>query len=59
MSLREDFVPKDFYELIDRRVYSENTAEDDRIFELYKVNLQPVSGTHRWKRVSQFNISTL
>lgn len=39
ISLREDFVPEDFYQLIDRRVYNENTEEDDRIFELYKVNL--------------------
>lgn len=37
--LREDFVPEDFYELIDRRVYSETREDDDRVFELYKVNL--------------------
>jgi len=37
--LREDFVPKEFYQLIDRRVYSENNKEDDKLFELYKVNL--------------------
>jgi hypothetical protein len=37
--LREDFVSADFYQLIDRRVYHENSKEDDRIFELYKVNM--------------------
>ncbi|GLQ87339.1 hypothetical protein [Dyella flagellata] len=37
--LDEDFVPRDFYELIDRRVYSETRADDDKLFELYKVNL--------------------
>jgi hypothetical protein len=37
--LREDFVPKEFYELIDRRVYSETKESDDKLFELYKVNL--------------------
>ncbi len=39
VSLREDFVPQEFYELIDRQVYNEKTKEDDRLFELYKVNL--------------------
>lgn len=39
IALREDFVPIEFYQLIDRRVYQENTEEDDRIFELFKVNL--------------------
>jgi len=39
VALREDFVPIEFYQLIDRRVYQENTDEDDRLFELYKVNL--------------------
>ena len=37
--LNEDFVPEDFYRLIDRRVYSETKADDDKLFELYKVNL--------------------
>lgn len=37
--LREDFVPIEFYQLIDRRVYSEATPEDDKLFELFKVNL--------------------
>ncbi|RUL77649.1 hypothetical protein [Dyella choica] len=37
--LDEDFVPREFYELIDRRVYSETRADDDKLFELYKVNL--------------------
>lgn len=39
VSLREDFVPEEFYQLIDRRVYNEKTVEDDKLFELYKVNL--------------------
>lgn len=37
--LREDFVPADFYALIDRRVYNENNEADERLFELYKVKL--------------------
>lgn len=37
--LREDFVPDEFYQLIDRRVYSETREDDDKLFELYKVNL--------------------
>ncbi len=37
--LNEDFVPDEFYQLIDRRVYSETKADDDKLFELYKVNL--------------------
>lgn len=37
--LNEDFVPVEFYQLIDRRVYSETKADDDKLFELYKVNL--------------------
>jgi hypothetical protein len=37
--LNEEFVPIEFYQLIDRRVYSETKAEDDKLFELYKVNL--------------------
>ncbi|PXX47003.1 hypothetical protein [Undibacterium pigrum] len=37
--LNEDFVPDEFYQLIDRRVYSETRADDDKLFELYKVNL--------------------
>ncbi|MFC0349164.1 hypothetical protein [Undibacterium danionis] len=37
--LNEDFVPIEFYQLIDRRVYSETKADDDKLFELYKVNL--------------------
>lgn len=37
--LDEDFVPREFYELIDRRVYNEKRADDDKLFELYKVNL--------------------
>jgi hypothetical protein len=39
VTLRDDFVPDEFYQLIDRRVYSETRAEDDKLFELYKVNL--------------------
>ncbi|MBC3872754.1 hypothetical protein [Undibacterium flavidum] len=37
--LNEDFVPVEFYQLIDRRVYSETKEDDDKLFELYKVNL--------------------
>lgn len=37
--LRDDFVPIEFYQLIDRRVYEETRADDDKLFELYKVNL--------------------
>jgi hypothetical protein len=37
--LNEDFVPEEFYRLIDRRVYNETKADDDKLFELYKVNL--------------------
>lgn len=37
--LRDDFVPDEFYQLIDRRVYNETRADDDKLFELYKVNL--------------------
>jgi hypothetical protein len=37
--LREDFVPEEFYQLIDRGVYNENREGDDKLFELYKVNL--------------------
>lgn len=37
--LREDFVPEDFYQLIDRRVYDETGEDDDKLFELYKVNM--------------------
>lgn len=39
VSLDEDFVPAEFYALIDRRVYSETKEADDKLFELYKVNL--------------------
>lgn len=39
VSLRKDFVPEEFYQLIDRRVYSETREDDDKLFELYKVNL--------------------
>lgn len=39
VKLREDFVPIEFYQLIDRRVYSETRADDDKLFELFKVNL--------------------
>jgi len=39
VSLREDFVPKEFYQLIDRSVYDEKLDDDDQLFELYKVNL--------------------
>ena len=53
VSLRKDFVPRDFYELIDRRAYNENTAEDDRIFELYKVNLS----TRIWNASLEENFS--
>jgi hypothetical protein len=37
--LREDFVPIEFYQLIDRRVYNETRDTDDKLFELFKVNL--------------------
>ncbi len=53
IALREDFVPIEFYELIDRRVYNENTAEDDRIFELFKVNLS----TRLWVAALEENFS--
>jgi hypothetical protein len=53
VALREDFVPIEFYQLIDRRVYSENTAEDDRIFELFKVNLS----TRIWVAALEDNFS--
>ena len=53
VALREDFVPTDFYELIDRRVYSENTIEDDRIFELFKVDLS----TRIWVAALEDNFS--
>ncbi|MGH1542851.1 MAG: hypothetical protein ACRBHB_20700 [Arenicella sp.] len=53
IALREDFVPVEFYELIDRRVYHENTAEDDRIFELFKVNLS----TRLWVAALEDNFS--
>lgn len=39
VKLNESFVPTEFYELIDRRVYNEHSVEDDKLFELYKVNL--------------------
>ncbi len=39
VSLREDFVPEEFYQLIDRNVYDEKRDDDDQLFELYKVNL--------------------
>jgi hypothetical protein len=39
ITLRNDFVPDEFYQLIDRRVYSETREDDDKLFELYKVNL--------------------
>ena len=39
VALREDFVPPEFYQLIDRRVYDEKIEGDDALFELYKVNL--------------------
>jgi hypothetical protein len=39
VKLRDDFVPIEFYQLIDRRVYSETRADDDKLFELFKVNL--------------------
>lgn len=53
VALREDFVSKEFYELIDRRVYQENTAEDDRLFELYKVNMS----TRLWVAALEDNFS--
>jgi hypothetical protein len=37
--LREDFVPLEFYQLIDRGIYHEALEGDDKLFELYKVNL--------------------
>lgn len=37
--LREDFVPQEFYQLIDRGIYKEEREGDDKLFELYKVNL--------------------
>lgn len=39
VALREDFVPLEFYKIIDRRVYNETLADDDKAFELFKVNL--------------------
>lgn len=39
VKLREDFVPKEFYELVDNLVNEESTGEDQRRFELFKVNL--------------------
>lgn len=53
VALREDFVPLEFYQLIDRRVYQENTAEDDRLFELFKVNLS----TRLWVAALEDNFS--
>ncbi|MFT7526296.1 MAG: hypothetical protein ACI9LY_001441 [Arenicella sp.] len=53
IALREDFVPIEFYQLIDRRVYHENTEEDDRIFELFKVNLS----TRLWVAALEENFS--
>jgi hypothetical protein len=37
--LREDFVPEEFYKMIDRMIYDGTTDEDRRLFELFKVNL--------------------
>lgn len=37
--LREDFVPLEFYQLIDHLIYDETTDEDQRRFELFKVSL--------------------
>ncbi len=39
VKLNDGFVPQDFYDLIDRRVYNEANEADDKLFELYKVNL--------------------
>lgn len=39
VKLRDDFVPDEFYQLIDRRVYNETRADDDKLFELFKVNM--------------------
>ena len=37
--LREDFVPTEFYQLVDHLMNDDSTDEDQRRFELFKVNL--------------------
>lgn len=37
--LRDDFVPQEFYQLVDHLMYDDTTDEDQRRFELFKVNL--------------------
>ena len=37
--LCEDFVPIEFYQLIDRQAYDEKIEGDEALFELYKVNM--------------------
>lgn len=54
ISLREDFVPEEFYQLIDRRVYDETRDGDDDLFELYKVNLS----SRIWVSPLEDNFST-
>jgi hypothetical protein len=39
IKLNEDFVPDEFYKMIDRMIYDGTTDEDRRMFELFKVNL--------------------
>ena len=53
VKLREDFVPKEFYELIDHLMYDDTTDEDQRRFELFKVNLS----TRLWVAPLEENFS--
>lgn len=39
VKLRDGYVPKGFYELMDRQAYNEKIEGDDALFELYKVNM--------------------
>ena len=39
VKLREDFVPREFYQLVDHLMNDDSTDEDLRRFELFKVNL--------------------
>ena len=39
INLRQDFVPREFYDLTDRLETSETTKEDIRAFRIFKVNL--------------------
>ncbi len=51
--LREDFVPDEFYKLIDHLMYDDTTEEDHRRFELFKVNLS----ARIWNAALQENFS--